>query len=59
MWIKEEVVGSDFHLGPAMATALVVAVVGSVLFGVYPQPVFDQAIAAAQTLGGVADLALR
>jgi NADH-quinone oxidoreductase subunit N len=59
MWIKEEVVGSDFRIGPAMATALVVAVVGSLLFGLYPQPVFDQAMGAAQTLGGVADLTLR
>ena len=59
MWIKDEVVGSDFRIGPAMAMALVVTVVGSVLFGIYPQPVFDQAIAAAQTLGGVGDLALQ
>ena len=59
MWIKDEVVGSDFRIGPAMAMALVVTVVGSILFGIYPQPVFDQAIEAAKTLGGVADLALR
>ena len=59
MWIKEEVVGSDFRLGPAMATALVVTVVGSLLFGIYPQPVFDQAISAAQTLGAAGDLALQ
>ena len=59
MWIKEEVVGSDFRIGPAMAMALVVTVVGSVLFGIYPQPVFDQALSAAKTLGGVADLAVR
>lgn len=53
MWIKEEVVGSDIVLGRAMAAALVICLVGSSIFGVYPQPVFDRAQSAAQTLGAV------
>ena len=51
MWIKEEVVGSDLVLGRAITAALVVCLVGSAIFGVYPQPVFDRAQSAAQTLG--------
>ena len=58
MWIKEEVTGSEIQLGPAMATALVVTVVGSVLFGIYPQPIFEQAQAAAETLGAVTSTAI-
>ncbi len=58
MWIKEEVMGSEIRLGPAMATAVVITLVGSVLFGVYPQPVFEQAEAAARTLGSFASLAV-
>ena len=58
MWIKEEVTGAEIQLGPAMATALVVTVVGSVLFGIYPQPIFEQAQAAAETLGAVTSTAI-
>ena len=42
--------GSEIRLGAAMATAVVITLAGSILFGVYPQPVFEQAEAAAQTL---------
>ena len=38
MWIKDEVMGSDIVIGPAMTTALVITLVGSLFFGVYPQP---------------------
>jgi NADH-quinone oxidoreductase subunit N len=58
MWIKEEVVGSEITIGPAMATALCVTLVGSILFGIYPQPLFEQAQAAAATLGAAASVAV-
>jgi len=51
MWMKEETLGSAVRLGPAMAVALTVAVIGSILFGVYPQLLFEQAQTAAATLG--------
>ena len=54
MWIKEEVSGSDISLGPAMATAIVITLVASILFGIYPQPLFEHAQAAAATLGATA-----
>jgi NADH-quinone oxidoreductase subunit N len=47
MWIKDEVMGSEIAIEPAMATALGITLVGSILFGVYPQPIFEQAQAAA------------
>ena len=34
-----------------MATALVIAVIGSLLFGVYPQALFDHAQVAADLFG--------
>jgi NADH-quinone oxidoreductase subunit N len=60
MWLKDETVGSDVAMGPAMATALVIAVVGSLLFGVYPQVLFDHAQIAADMFGSaVSTAALR
>ena len=50
---QEEPVGSPIVIGPAMKLALGVALVGTVVFGVYPQFLFEQAEAAAQTLQGV------
>ena len=57
MWIKEEVMGSPIRLTPAIAVALAIAVVGSVLFGLYPEPLFEQAQEAAATLGAAASSA--
>ena len=51
MWIKEETLGSDIEIGPAMATALGIAVVGSIFFGIYPEMVFDQAQLATEMFG--------
>ena len=51
MWFKEESMGSAISIGPAMATALFIAVVGSLFFGIYPQMLFEHAQAAAVTLG--------
>ena len=50
MWIKEEVVGSPIATSPAMALALTVALLGALVLGVYPQPLFELAEASAQTL---------
>ena len=54
MWMKEEAPGAVAPLGPAMATALAVAAVGSILFGVYPQPLFEQAEAVAGAFDSMA-----
>ena len=57
MWLKDETTGSDMVLSPALATALVIAVVGSLLFGVYPQVLFDHAQVAADAFGGAVSTA--
>jgi NADH-quinone oxidoreductase subunit N len=61
MWINEEEgVGSPISIGPAMAVALGVALLGTVVLGLYPQALFEQAEAAARTLDGIASsVALR
>ena len=46
MWLKEEQLGSEITISPALATALVIAVAGSIIFGLYPHPLFDSAIVA-------------
>ncbi len=54
MWInQDEPVGSPIVIGPAMTLAIGVALVGTVVFGVYPQFLFEQAETAAQTLQGI------
>ena len=57
MWLKDETAGSDISMSPAMATALVIAVVGSLLFGVYPQVLFDHAQSAAELFGSAVSIA--
>ena len=51
MFFKEEAAGSEIAMGPAMVTTLTVAVVGTILFGIYPQLLFEQAQAVAGSLG--------
>ncbi len=55
MWINDETApaASPLVLGPAMTTALAVAVVGTILFGLYPQFLFASAEAAAQAIEGL------
>jgi len=54
MWMTEdEPSGSPLVIGPAMAVALGVALVGTVIFGLYPEFLFEQAEAAARTLEGL------
>ena len=60
MWINEEEgAGSPIAIGPAMSVALGVALLGTVVFGVYPQFLFEHAEAAARSLDGIASIALR
>jgi NADH-quinone oxidoreductase subunit N len=51
MWIKEEAAGSPVRPGPALGLALGVALVVTLLIGVYPAPVFDLAEVSARLLG--------
>jgi NADH-quinone oxidoreductase subunit N len=51
MMLKNEPAGSEPRQTPAVAVALGVAVVGTLLLGVYPQPLFEFAQASAATLG--------
>jgi len=50
MWIKEDAIGSPVTLSPALGLVIVVALVGTLLLGVYPAPLFDFAQASAATL---------
>ena len=51
MYLKNETVGSAPSARPAIATALVLAVVATLVLGVYPRPLFEFAEASARTLG--------
>ena len=53
MWIKGEAAGSPAVVSPAMAVTLTVALVGTLVLGMYPQPLFEFAMASARTLGVV------
>jgi NADH-quinone oxidoreductase subunit N len=51
MWIKEETIGSPVQMSPALGLVVVVAIAGTLIFGVYPAPLFDFAVQSARTLG--------
>jgi NADH-quinone oxidoreductase subunit N len=51
MMLKNEPTGSEPKQSPALAFAMVAAVVATLLLGVYPQPLFEFAQASAATLG--------
>lgn len=53
MWMKEEAGGSPIVVQPALAVTLVIGVVGTVLLGIYPAPLFDFAEMSARSLGMV------
>jgi NADH-quinone oxidoreductase subunit N len=57
MYLKRDVIGSEPTTSPAMAVALAVAVIATLLLGVYPRPLFDFADASAKTLGAAATTA--
>ena len=56
MWLKEETLGSDIEMSPAMATVLGIAVVGSIFFGIFPDMLFDHAQTASEVLGSPASV---
>jgi NADH:ubiquinone oxidoreductase subunit 2 (subunit N) len=51
MWLKNEPTGTEPASSPTMAFALGVALVATLLLGVYPRPLFEFAEASARTLG--------
>ena len=51
MWIKEDTAPVALRLGPAIALALVVAIVGTIALGTYPAPLFEFAESSARALG--------
>ena len=51
MWLKNEPTGTEPTSSPTMAVALGVALVATLLLGVYPRPLFEFAEASARTLG--------
>ena len=51
MWLKDEPSGSDPVINPAMATAIAIALAGTIVLGIYPRPLFEFAEASARTLG--------
>jgi NADH-quinone oxidoreductase subunit N len=51
MWLKNEPAGSEPRQSPALALALGMAVVVTLVLGMYPQPLFEFAEASARTLG--------
>ena len=54
MWInQDEPAGSPIVIGPAMGVAIGIALLGTVVFGLYPQFLFEQAEAAARTLQAI------
>ena len=56
MWLKEETFGSDIEMSPAVATVLGIAVVGSIVFGIFPDILFDHAQTASEVLGSPASI---
>lgn len=60
MWIsKPEEEPTPFRLSPALAAVLVIAVVGTIGFGIYPRQLFEFAQASALSLGAAPVLGLR
>ncbi len=51
MYLKKETTGSEPVTSPALALTLGVAVVATILLGVYPRQLFEFAEASARTLG--------
>jgi NADH-quinone oxidoreductase subunit N len=53
MYLRKDVAGSTPVFSPPLAAAVAIAVVGTLLLGVYPRALFDLAEASARTLGAV------
>jgi NADH-quinone oxidoreductase subunit N len=59
MMLKNEPAGSEPKQSPALAFAMVAAVVATLLLGIYPQPLFEFAQASAATLGATPSQTMR
>jgi NADH-quinone oxidoreductase subunit N len=60
MWTTDaESPAQSFRLSPSLAVVLVVSVIGTILFGVYPGPLFEFAASSASTLGAAPVVGLR
>jgi NADH-quinone oxidoreductase subunit N len=51
MYLKKDVIGSEPVTSPSLAVALAVAVIATLVLGVYPRVLFEVAEASARTLG--------
>jgi NADH-quinone oxidoreductase subunit N len=54
MYLKKETIGSQPTTSPALAVVLGVAVLGTLVIGVYPRLLFEVAELSAKTLGAAA-----
>ena len=59
MWLRNEPAGSEPQARPALAAAIAIALIGTLLFGLYPRPLFELAETSARALGAVATTAAR
>src|SRR5256885_691744 len=59
MYLKKDATGSEPVFSPSLALAVGVAVVATIVLGVYPRLLFDVAEASARTLGAAGLSALR
>ena len=55
MWLKNEPAGSEPKQSPRLGLAMAVALVATLLLGVYPRPLFEFAEASARDAGRVGD----
>ena len=53
MWLKNEPVGSEPRMSPAVAATIAVTLSATLALGVYPRPLFDLAETSARALGAV------
>jgi len=54
MYVKKETAGSEPTMSPALGLALGVAMVATIVLGIYPRLLFELAEASARTLGAAA-----
>jgi NADH-quinone oxidoreductase subunit N len=59
IWLKNEPAGSEPRLSPALAVALAITLGATLVFGLYPRPLFDVAELSARALGTVGLTAVR
>ena len=59
MWLKNEPAGSEPRLSPALAATIGITLAATLLFGLYPRPLFELAETSARALGAVGLAAAR